>query len=418
MSVRPAVLAALALTSILDVRPVQAQISSRLEAGAVVSSRDGLFPSEAFRVRPGLQLQHAHGTVSASGSAWRLGNDWLIADSDVTATLVTPTRYGIHGEIAGGASRVFYDPTAISEQFDARGRVYMSLQDRAGVWIGRGLERPMRIAVVSQVEVTGGGAWTKVGSSTVSGSITSFHLTKFSPSADSSAAPGCTATEAFAATPAVSDGARRTGILPANGAGGLDCQRQSRFSDLQGAVEWSLGPVEMMAHGGYRFGDETEVTPDSRRWAAGTATYWVTNQFAAIVGGGRQPANPARGLPARSFAHFGIMLAYWPIPRRTVPVESNSFISGFEVIDVGYGAQTIVIRAGGVESIEIMGDFTQWESIPLYRVSRDRWEATLPISPGIHQVNVRMDQGKWKAPPGMPTMRDGFSGEVGVLVIE
>jgi hypothetical protein len=112
------------------------------------------------------------------------------------------------------------------------------------------------------------------------------------------------------------------------------------------------------------------------------------------------------------------MLAYWPIPRRTVPVESNSFISSFEVVDAGYGAQTIIIRAGGIETVEIMGDFTEWEAIALYRVGRDRWEATLPISPGIHQVNVRLDRGKWKSPPGMPSMRDGFSGEVGVLVIE
>jgi hypothetical protein len=418
MVVRSAASAALlALASLLDARPVAAQLSSRLEAGGVVSTRDGALPNEAFRVRPGLQLFHPHGTVAASGSAWRLGDNWLIADGDLSVTMVTPARYGIHGELAGSASRVFYDPAATSEQFDARGRVYMSLEDRAGVWIGRGLERPMRIAVVSQVEVTGGGAWTKVGKATLSGSVTSFLLTKLSPSADSSgSAAACATTEAFAAVPEGPPNKRN--LISGVSGNGLDCQRQSRFSDVQGAVEWSVGPVEVAAHGGYRFGDEGEVTPDSRRWAAGTATYWVSSQFAAIVGGGRQPANPARGLPARSYANFGLMLAYWPIPRRTVPVESGAFLSSFEVVDAGYGAQTIIIRAGGVESVEIMGDFTEWEAISLYRIGRDRWEATLPIAPGIHQVNVRVDKGKWKAPPGMPSMRDGFSGEVGILVVE
>jgi hypothetical protein len=417
MSARSAALATLALAIVVGARPAVAQVSSRVEAGAIVSTRDGVIPAEAFRVRPGLELEHSYGTVSATGSAWRMGDNWLLADGNVGVTLVTPTRYGIHGEIAGGASRVFYDPTAMSEQFDARGRVYMSLQDRAGFWIGRGLERPMRIAVVSQVEVTGGGAWTKIGNATVSGSVTSFLFTKLAPAPDTTstaAAASCAAPETFAAS---SPDVAPVGRIVSRSSP-LDCQRHSRFSDLQGAFEWALGPLEVSAYGGYRFGDEADVTPDSRRWAAGSATYWVTSQFAAIVGGGRQPANPARGLPARSFVNLGMMLAYWPIPRRTVPVESNSFISSFEVVDAGYGAQTIIIRAGGIETVEIMGDFTEWEAIALYRVGRDRWEATLPISPGIHQVNVRLDRGKWKSPPGMPSMRDGFSGEVGVLVIE
>jgi hypothetical protein len=31
---------------------------------------------------------------------------------------------------------------------------------------------------------------------------------------------------------------------------------------------------------------------------------------------------------------------------------------------------------------------------------------------------VRLDHGKWRSPPGVPTRRDGFNGEVGVIVVE
>jgi hypothetical protein len=187
---------------------------------------------------------------------------------------------------------------------------------------------------------------------------------------------------------------------------------------VEGAIEWSFGPIELAAQGGYRVGGSYDVTPESRRWAAATATYWLTGQLAAVIGGGRQPANPARGLPARSYANLGVMLAYWPIPKRRVPVASSATVVGFDVRDAGSSQQTLVVRVGGVERVEVMGDFTAWEPKLLTRIGRDRWEITLPITPGIHQVNIRVDNGKWRPPPGTPTMRDGFSGEVGILVVQ
>ena len=47
---------------------------------------------------------------------------------------------------------------------------------------------------------------------------------------------------------------------------------------------------------------------------------------------GRQPASPAHGLPARSYASFGMMLAYLPVPRRTVPVAPRATVAAFDVV--------------------------------------------------------------------------------------
>jgi len=79
--------------------------------------------------------------------------------------------------------------------------------------------------------------------------------------------------------------------------------------------------------------------------------------------------------------------------------------------------QKIVIRVGGVETVDVMGDFSDWSPLTLIRRGRDLWELALPLSAGVHQINVRVDGGQWVSPPGMPVMRDGFNGEVGLLVV-
>jgi Na+-translocating ferredoxin:NAD+ oxidoreductase RnfG subunit len=39
------------------------------------------------------------------------------------------------------------------------------------------------------------------------------------------------------------------------------------------------------------------------------------------------------------------------------------------------------------------------------------------MSPGVHQINVRVDKGQWVAPPNLPITKDGFNGEVGLMVV-
>jgi hypothetical protein len=68
--------------------------------------------------------------------------------------------------------------------------------------------------------------------------------------------------------------------------------------------------------------------------------------------------------------------------------------------------------------VEIMGDFTGWLPIVMHDRADGSWEARLPLAPGLHQLNVRVDRGAWGPPPGLMTTSDGFNGTVGVLIIE
>jgi Glycogen recognition site of AMP-activated protein kinase len=387
----------LSLALLVPQSGLSAQLTSRLEAGAIMSAAPGLVPANALSLTPDVRYNSRLFKLAAHGSAWVNGNAWQFADGDATATVTSPTRHHLAVQLAANASRAYYDRVNQNDQIEADARVHLVFSQRAGMWLESGVARPWRVAVVSSVDVAGAGAWTQVGGATLTGTYTNFSFTKIASASDS------------------------TGTLQSctGQATNSRCLRQSHFSDVQGTVHWEKAAVELNAQTGYRFGDANDVTPDSRRWAAASAVVWLSPDMAMVAGGGRQPANPARGLPARNYANLGVMFAAWPtMTEGAVPIESRaSAISGFDIAAASASLQRVQVQILGVESVEIMGDFTDWQPINMVQRGRDVWEVLLPIAPGVHQLNVRVDGGKWQPPPNTPSMRDGFNDEVGVLVI-
>src|SRR5262245_50847072 len=140
-----------------------AQIASKVEAGTITTQQDNELPTSTFSVSPGIRVNLPYFAVSAKGSAWLTGQQWQIADGTVSGTLLSPTLYGFRGEVVGNASRAFFDRSLQNDQVDAQARLHMLFAQRGGIWIGGGVARPWRVAVVSSVDVSGGGAWTRVG---------------------------------------------------------------------------------------------------------------------------------------------------------------------------------------------------------------------------------------------------------------
>lgn len=397
------------------------EMEARLIAGALMSSRPGTIPLSAFALTPGIRYADHRMAMSARASAW-LGNEynWQLGDASAALEAYTPLMYGVRAEVMANASRLFFDPSLQSDQVDAEGRLHL-MRQRLGVWLGSGVARPLRVAAVSNVNVSSGGIWTKLGATTLRGSVTSFFFTKAASPIDSNQTIESTPPAAMCPTPAstASLGINVTPLSSTSTGTTTGCRYTSRLTDIEGSVQWEHRHVEITMRGGRRFGDSFDVTPESREWASGQAAIWITRELAAVAGGGREPAQPTRGLPARSFASLGMMLAYWPIPRGVVPVETPaSLVRAFELRPAGTALQRLTARIGGVETVEIMGDFTDWTPVHLVRRGRDHWELLIPMGPGVHQVNLRIDGGQWIAPPGVPAIRDGFNGEVGVLVIK
>jgi len=390
-----------------------AQVVSRVEAGGLITDANGQapIPVSIWRVAPELSIKGARGSLTASSAAWFESQNWQVIDGSIGGTLVAPTIYGVRAELIGNASRAFDDRSLGADQIDVGTRINLNFNKHSGAWVGGGIARPWRVVVISTVDLLNAGAWMDVGRATFTATGTTFNLTKNSTNDEFTSVPSCATTSTIGLAPAATDGS--PALLSEGG-----CSRRSAVTDLSLSGRWNLDRFEFAGEAGHRVGRVADVSRDSRYWSSGTMTMWVAPRAAIVAGGGRQPSNPARGIPARTFGTLGMMLAYSP-SRYSVPVTVNNtvLVRTFDAKAIGDGMQKIVVRVARVESVDVMGDFSDWAPLTMVRRGRDLWELTVPINPGRHQINIRTDGGKWVAPPGLPRSSDSFSGEVGVLIV-
>jgi hypothetical protein len=402
-------------------RGLAAQLVSKVEAGQY-SVSDGVLPLSAIRFAPAIQLELPRATFMARGAALLSDQQLQLADGIVSGTFTSPTVYGVRAEMIGNASRALDDRSLGTDQVDVQTRVHVLFHQHGGLWFGGGVARPWRVAVISSADVTDAGLWTKVGNAaakfggaTMTATFTNFSFNKIASVHDTgSASLSCAS---IPSTMSSTNGGIRA-LFSEVSSGGA-CERQSRFGDLEGTLHWEWSTVELTAQTGYRFGDSYDVTADSRRWSSATATIWLTDRVAFVGGGGRQPALPLRGLPSRTFGMAGLELAFLPISKGAIPVSLPHaiLVKSFEVRPGVTGTQKIVIHVGGVETVDVMGDFSDWSPLTLVRRGRDLWELSVPVSPGMHRINVRVDGGPWMAPPGLPTVHGGYGGDVGLMIV-
>jgi hypothetical protein len=388
------------------------QVTSRIEAGGLHTDASGqaAIPTNIWRVAPTVGIRTARGSLSMSSSAWFANQNWQLVDGSIGGTLVAPTIYGVRAELIGNASRAYDDRAFGADQVDVGTRINFAFNQKAGAWIGGGVARPWRVTVVSTMDLMNAGIWKEMGPATLTFTGTTLGLNKIGSNEEVTSVEPCgTGTAAILSDPDVS-----TAL-----ASDATCRRRSRVTDLTLSGRVNLDRIELAGEGGHRVGRLADVARDSRLWASGTVTMWLAPRAAFVMGGGRQPSNPARGIPARAFGTVGMMLAYAPT-KYSVPVKQMNLarIAAFDTKPAGEGMQKIVVRVARVESVDVMGDFSDWSPLTMVRRGRDLWELTVPLSPGRHQINIRTDGGKWVAPPGLPKINDMFSGEVGILIVK
>jgi hypothetical protein len=388
------------------------QVTSRIEAGGLHTDASGqaAIPTNIWRVAPTVGIRTGRGSLSMSSSAWFANQNWQLVDGSIGGTLVAPTIYGVRAELIGNASRAYDDRAFGADQVDVGTRINFAFNQKAGAWIGGGVARPWRVTVVSTMDLMNAGIWKEMGPATLTLTGTTLGLNKIGSNEElASVEPCAPGTAAILSDPDVS-----TALAADAG-----CRRRSRVTDFTLSGHLNLDRVEFAGEGGHRVGKLADVASDSRLWASGTVTMWLAPRAAFVVGGGQQPSNPARGIPARTFATFGMMFAYAPT-KYSVPVKEMNLarIAAFDAKPAGEGMQKIVVRVARVESVDVMGSFSDWSPLTMVRRGRDLWELTVPLSPGRHQINIRTDGGKWVAPPGLPKINDMFSGEVGILIVK
>jgi hypothetical protein len=79
--------------------------------------------------------------------------------------------------------------------------------------------------------------------------------------------------------------------------------------------------------------------------------------------------------------------------------------------------RVVSVRLPSATTVEIMGDFTDWEPVPMTRAPNGEWRVERVITPGTHRVAIRVDAGAWTVPPNLPRVDDEFGGDVGIVIV-
>jgi hypothetical protein len=98
-------------------------------------------------------------------------------------------------------------------------------------------------------------------------------------------------------------------------------------------------------------------------------------------------------------------------------VDSLAVEQGVSAPDGDTLRVVLLIDAPRAESVELMGDATEWMVTQMQRAANGRWRAELKLAPGMHRITVRADGGAWIAPPGLPMGSDDFGSPVGMISV-
>lgn len=359
--------------------PLFAQASAALDVGVSEIRYDQFLPSWAFAASPSFGFDHGLTSAAARGSLVRFQSGHMDLHGSIVATTFTPAIGRLRGELTadGGASRYLSLP-AFSHLF---GRAHLHwLSQRYGYWAGASLGRTsmgMGPRGAATVDVGFWGRW-------------------------SAATIRATALHGW-----VGD---------------------TTYTDVESTAQAGRGAIELRGLVGARVWSRAA---GRGMYGEASATINLDRHLGLVIGAGRYPADPTRGTIAGRYLALGIHLSTSSsgpvttgyadpmalvLPGATLPGE----VPDGPTLEVGESTRegrAIEVHAPGAEAVQIMGDFTDWQAIALTRTAGDLWRIVLPLAPGSHFVEVRINSGLWRAPALMTRVADDFGGEMGLLVV-
>ena len=183
----------------------------------------------------------------------------------------------------------------------------------------------------------------------------------------------------------------------------------------QSAMRWQLGRVEVSAVGGVVL----RGIGAPERWAQAAVNVRATRSILLMAAFGQRPA------PSLAFdsspgprTMLGVRLAPWATREGVLARAVVPHLRAWSARTLPGGRTAVRVRCEDATRVELTGDFTDWAPITLAALGGGWWGSELPIAPGLHQVQVRIDGGAWQAPPGLPATQGDFAGTAGVLLVE
>lgn len=350
-----------------------------LDIGYAHVRYDGFLPSTAGSLSPAFRYARRGLLVAGRGTFLRFESGRHSLQGDLALSMFTPSLGHVRGELSadGGVSR--YAQFASFSHVLGGPRMHWT-GSRTGVWIGANVGTASYGIVRRPVTALTTGLWAHRLSATWLLTTTVTHV-------------GDSAYTDVEGTMH----ARRGPVT---------------FDGLLGVRAWSRG-------GGHGVYGEASAAVRLRGW------------LDLVLGGGRYPTDPIRGSVSGRYASLALRVtaAPWsaydrsPPPRVAPQWHSPAGSSDpapltLELLDCdGCAVHTLLVRAADASRVEVSGDFTDWEPVPLSLTGPATWSVELPLAAGTYRLNVRIDGGPWIVPAGVTRLTDEFGGHVGVLTI-
>lgn len=363
--------------------PLAGQAVGTLDIGASVVEYDGFLVSGAAVLAPALSFDAPQFSVGGQGSWTVFESGNTIFQGTAAAAWLSPARDWWRAEVAGSAGFSKYAEADGVGHALARARLHF-FAERAGGWVSGTFGGTFGESANVPVEL-GVGAWT------------------------------------------VRDPIAFVGSLAGTWLG------DSRHVDLLGAVRWTGGRVEVEGRLVIRPWTESgDAVGEPQPGVHGdlTASVSLSERMTVAVSGGGYPADPVRQVLAAKYVAVGLRLNVFGRERSPVPTLTGALVraardldaaaaTGAPRLEVVPSAEPRVLRVyvARAETVELMGDFTDWRPVPLVRAGAGVWEIRLALDPGVHRLNLRIDGGRWLVPAGTRREESEFGGGVGVVVV-
>lgn len=361
-------------------------VSVGVDAGAAAVTYDDYGSSRVATVTPSVRWETARTMVVANASLSQFESGHTSIQTGVAGSVLTPEFWNVRGEVYGAFSSTRYRQSLAATDVYGVGRLHAA-GPSGGVWVGAGggfvAQNSGLPKAITQLD---GGVWAR------------------------------------------DEGVLYTvTVLPTRvGA--------ARYADITGALRWEGARGEFAVSTGYR-ARPSDSLPGVQAWGEAWLTVWLGRRLAVVTGAGVFPFDVVQGLPGGRYASAGVRLVTRrasvgdPVLRAelTEPYELRRLARAgrgrlaaeqFQVSDNPDGTRVVRLRVPGAHHVELMADFTDWTPVSLTRTPNSgEWSAALVIGPGVHRVNVRVDDREWEVPEGLTSVRDEFGGAVGIFVV-
>lgn len=384
------ILGAAAAFSVIFATSIQSQtVTGSVDLTAANTRYGDTFTGNSFSFSPALHVDAPSALFDAGGSYSTLAGNWT-AQGNLGTSLFTPRVSSLMGELAAYAGASANGDGSRTGSFTGMGRAHL-LNGGAGAWLGAGGGRVWDGVLWRNLLQAEAGAWKSIPYGTITAVVTPSRM------ADT-----------------------------------------IRYTDAEGMLSVFHDRLGVDASVGFRTGSSLPILGGATKaWGNVSGAYWVTNGVAVIASAGNYPVNFGEGFPGGRYISAGVRLGARPSSDRIADLTSPEPAVVLPPSDIATGATSSPVpsesalrvtstRAGetrfeiawpSARTVEIAGDFSNWDPIAMTRNGAGSWTASLPLKPGIYEMNIRVDGGGWLAPAGIPSKNDEFGQSVGVLIL-